>query len=431
MSGTARPGNPRPNLARGRWTGWLYLLGYPLPVILFALTVAGIGTVPAAGVGLLILAMCLPATRALTNLYRRDAARMLGEPVPAPYRSIDTSTGNWVTRVGRRAGDPQRWRDLLWLFAASTVGIVLSSLSVAFFLTIPWYLIQPFLMAVTPEGIFDTNYGIVNVDSVATSFLQWVFVPVGAALWWYVSPRLMQLHALLNRALLGPTRPVREQMLRERVSELAESRSEAVDVQAAELRRIERDLHDGAQARLVASGMTLGMAAETLENDPEAAKALLEEAQATTVNALEDLRTVVRGIHPPVLSDRGLVGAIQALAIEMAVPVQVTAELDGRPPAPVESAVYFAVAECLANVGKHAKASRTAVMFDHRDGALHVGVEDDGVGGAKLDAAAAGGLAGIQRRLAVFDGTLDLTSPAGGPTKVAMMVPCELSSART
>lgn len=420
------PGTSPPQISRGRWNCWLYMLALPLTVVLFVVTVVGLATAPVT-VGLLLLLLATPATRALANAYRREASRMLGQPVPAPY--LEDRGANWLTRLAYRVLDPQFWRDLLWLLLDMTVGMVLATLSVSLFLLVPWYLIQPFLMAVTPEGIFDTNYGIVEVNSVATSFWQYVFVPIGFVLWWYGAPRLMQLHARMDAALLGPVGGARVRVLEQRVSTLAETRSEAVDVQAAELRRIERDLHDGAQARLVSSGMTLGMAAETLDDDPEAAKAMLAEAQATTKHALEELRSVARGIHPQVLADRGLVGGVRALAVAMTIPVHVTATLDGRPPAPVESAMYFAVAESLANIGKHAKARQVVLSLDHAGGALHVTVEDDGVGGARLDPE--GGLAGIERRLGVFDGTLEVVSPAGGPTRLAMMVPCELSSERT
>jgi signal transduction histidine kinase len=138
------------------------------------------------------------------------------------------------------------------------------------------------------------------------------------------------------------------------------------------------------------------------------------------------VRTVVRGMHPPVLADRGLVGAVQALALDVAVPVTVQASLPGRPPAPVESAVYFAIAEALANVVKHSDASRAWVTVGHRDGMLHVVVGDDGIGGADVDAGS--GLRGIERRLGAFDGTLTLSSPSGGPTTLRMEVPCALSS---
>jgi signal transduction histidine kinase len=235
-------------------------------------------------------------------------------------------------------------------------------------------------------------------------------------------------NARLDAALLGHGRT---EVLRRRVRDLSESRAQSVDFSAAELRRIERDLHDGAQARMVALGMSLGMADELMERDPDAARRLLAEARTTSSAALGDLRAVVRGIHPPVLADRGLSGAVQALAMDMSIPVHVSVDMAGRPPAPIESATYFAVAECLANVGKHSGASRAWVSLSHSDGTLRVEVGDDGRGGARSDPAAGTGILGMMRRLAAFDGTLAMSSPVGGPTLVVMEVPCALSSVKT
>jgi signal transduction histidine kinase len=227
-------------------------------------------------------------------------------------------------------------------------------------------------------------------------------------------------HTLLNR---------REQALTDRVEVLTRTRRGALDVQAAELQRIERDLHDGAQARLVSVAMNLGLAEELLSKDPQSLTELLAEARSSTLTALDDLRTVMRGIQPPVLADRGLEGAIRALALDLAVPVTVSGEIPGRVPVPVETAAYFAVCECLANVVKHSGALRATVELGYGGGVLSVVVRDDGAGGASLSAGS--GLRGVARRLEVFDGTITLTSPAGGPTVVRMEVPCELSSPRT
>jgi signal transduction histidine kinase len=232
-------------------------------------------------------------------------------------------------------------------------------------------------------------------------------------------------HAWIRHALPN----AREQALTDRVEVLTRTRRGALDVQAAELQRIERDLHDGAQARLVSVAMNLGLAEELLSKDPQSLTELLAEARSSTLTALDDLRTVMRGIQPPVLADRGLEGALRALALDLAVPVTVSGEIPGRVPVPVESAAYFAVCECLANVVKHSDALRATVDLGYRDGVLSVAVRDDGVGGASLTAGS--GLRGVGRRLEVFDGTLTLTSPAGGPTVVRMEVPCELSSPRT
>src|SRR5579875_186275 len=222
---------------------------------------------------------------------------------------------------------------------------------------------------------------------------------------------------------------IRERELADRVDVLTRTRRGALDTQAAELQRIERDLHDGAQARLVSVAMSLGLAESLLVTNPDELTGLLTEARSTTLAALDDLRTVMRGIQPPVLADRGLEGAIRALALDVAVPVAIDGSLPGRAPVPVESAAYFAAAECLANVVKHSEAMSAWVDLRHRDGMLSVVVGDDGRGGASPDGGT--GLHGVARRLEVFDGTLAVSSPSGGPTTIAMEVPCELSSPRT
>ncbi|GAA2394149.1 hypothetical protein GCM10010404_59350 [Nonomuraea africana] len=196
---------------------------------------------------------------------------------------------------------------------------------------------------------------------------------------------------------------------------------ELADAQAAELRRIERDLHDGAQARLISIRMTLGLARSA--RDP---RELIEEAWESAGQALTDLRDLVRGIHPPVLADRGLVGAIQAAALLCPVPVRLDLELDGRPEAPVESALYFAVTEALSNVAKHSGARSAWVRLAHSGGVLRLTVGDDGRGGA--DPRAGTGLRGISRRLSAFEGTLTVHSPPGGPSELTMELPCALSS---
>jgi signal transduction histidine kinase len=194
-----------------------------------------------------------------------------------------------------------------------------------------------------------------------------------------------------------------------------------VDVQEAELRRIERDLHDGAQARLVALGMSLGMAEQKLAEDPEAARQLLAEARTNTGDALRELRDLARGIHPPVLADRGLAAAIQALAAASPITVSVSVDSAERPKAPVESAAYFVVAESLANAGKHARATHVDVRITRVGDVLNVTVTDNGVGGANPGG---GGLSGLARRVDALDGKLTIDSPSGGPTTIRAEMPC-------
>jgi signal transduction histidine kinase len=209
----------------------------------------------------------------------------------------------------------------------------------------------------------------------------------------------------------------------ERIAELEETRAGAVEHQESELARIERDLHDGAQARLVALGMQIGLAEQKLASDPAAAQALLAEARHGTREALAELRDLARGIHPPVLADRGLEAAVSALAARTPLRVDVKVDLPARPPQAVETAAYFVVAEALANSGKHAGAGRIEIGLHERDGCLVVEVKDDGVGGADADGS---GLRGLARRVGALDGRLEVVSPTGGPTTVRAVIPCEL-----
>ncbi|HEY7043292.1 MAG TPA: sensor domain-containing protein [Nocardioidaceae bacterium] len=366
-------------------------------------------------VGALMLLVFVPVVAALAQAHRHIASRVLLEPVRPFYKP--TKGLGVLGRLQRWAGDPARWRDYVWLFVSSTVGFTLGLIGTVLFLSIFWYLIYPFLFAVTPEGVFEEDLGFMVIDTQQETFLMWIGALVFFLLWWICIKPLVRLQAVIDRALLSS----RTQRLEQRVEHLSTSRAATVDQSAAEIRRIERDLHDGAQARLVSLGMSLGMADELLAHDPEAARKMLSEARLTTSAALGDLRSVVRGIHPPVLADRGLGGAVQALAMDMAIPVTVTVMLAKRPPAPVESAAYFAVAESLANIGKHANASRAWISVEQRNSDLHIEVGDDGRGGANPESGT--GLRGVVRRLSAFDGTLALSSPDGGPTLVTVDIP--------
>jgi len=216
---------------------------------------------------------------------------------------------------------------------------------------------------------------------------------------------------------------------RSRIKELTEIQADVTKAQAVELERIERGLHDGAQARIVALGLSIGAAEHLLETDPEAARAILITARESSAAALAELRALVRGINPPVLAERGLVDAVRALALDAPVPVVVAAAVPSRPERPVESAVYFAVSELLANVAKHARATQVGIDLGYDGKTLTATVTDNGAGGATSSAAAdsGSGLNGIERRLAAFGGRLEIDSPAGGPTRITVAVPCALS----
>jgi signal transduction histidine kinase len=251
----------------------------------------------------------------------------------------------------------------------------------------------------------------------------------GAALFalglWLVPP-------VMREHLSGGADPelaARAQQLTQRVQTLTRTRSDAVDTAVTELRRIERDLHDGAQARLVALGMSLQAAERLFPSNPQAALALVAEAKENSSRALTELRDLVRGIYPPVLADRGLADAVRSLVLDTPLHAEVDIDLPGEVELPVAAAVYFSVAEALANVTKHAEARSVRIVLSHAAGMLRAEVTDDGAGGA--DPALGTGLAGVERRLATFDGILAVSSPPGGPTIVVIEVPCALSSAKT
>jgi signal transduction histidine kinase len=317
----------------------------------------------------------LKLTRGFVEQHRRWNTRVMGFPTPGAYKPIPD--GNWFRKLWTIARDPATWLDLAWLVVNSTLGFAVH-LSVV--------ILSPF---------------------------------VG----WLVNPYIMRFYAVITQRMLAPARST---LLESRVEELTSSRAETVDAHATELRRVERDLHDGAKARLVALGMSLGMAEEAIDRDPEVLRELLAEARVTSGQALEELRDLVRGIHPPVLADRGLEGAIRALGLACTVPTEVEIDLPARPSAPVESAAYFAVSEALVNVMKHSGAGKAWVRVSYGDGRLLMLVGDDGRGGA--DASGGTGIRGLERRLGVFDGTVFISSPPGGPTVVSMDLPCELAT---
>ncbi|MFB4307215.1 sensor histidine kinase [Actinomadura sp. GTD37] len=396
------------------------VLAYAVNLPLFILAVLSIAFIPL-GVGVVLAPPVLLAIRAVANLQRTLAADWHDVPIPVPYRPEPAGASGPVGRLRWVLGDPATWRDLLWSLLNVPVALVLGVLAGG--LTV--YGLEGVFVAWWVALLTDYGWGPFWMidDYGAAGFAGTVG---GGALLLVLSlpaaGAILKAHALFGRSLLAPTRSA----LAERVRRLTETRSETVDASAAELRRIERDLHDGAQARLVALSMNIGLAEEMMKHDPETARKLLAEARQASGSALTELRDLVRGIHPPVLAERGLDGAVRALALTLPLPVDVHVELPGRAEAPVESAAYFAVAEMLANVVKHSAARRAWIQIEHSGGRLLMIVGDDGAGGA--DPAAGGGMRGIERRLAAFDGTMAVTSPPGGPTVVTLELPCALSS---
>jgi signal transduction histidine kinase len=468
------PGLPAPRgfwrrlwaIVSERWIwraqGWLVLritVGFALALALISLLAAGLGllsaplwyrsvhygtetgawridslgrAVAAMPVGALALALALVLARAATAPSRALANATLGTG------SAPASGGSGAPSAS--GGGPGARRALA-IHAVASAGFA-SLLILIWALTSLGYFwpVWPMLVLAAALGLhavvvfvnenrawllerrLDRGFGIhAGVWVVLIGFLTGVWGASGGGYFWPVWPLLAGLIAVgVNAAALLMTGD--RTALTERISTLEESRAGAVDVQEAELRRIERDLHDGAQARLVALGMSLGMAEQKLTSEPEAAAELLADARAGAGEALRELRDLARGIHPPVLADRGLGAAVRALAAASPISVTVSATVPDRPKPPVESAAYFVVAEALANAGKHSGARRVDVRILSGDGVVSVEVHDDGTGGADP---AGGGLSGLRRRVEALDGSLRVVSPPGGPTTIRAELPCE------
>ena len=364
----------------------------------------------AVGVGVVPVPMSLLGVRRRASQQRRFALEWSGVSIATPYRPRPDEVSNGLIGRLQRCKwlltDPATWRDLLWTLVNAPVGIALGAL-------------PAFGVVAGAVGLLSGVWLHPGHLGELPLFLGMLLVGVLAG------PLVLKTYAHFSALLLAPTR---EEMAAS-LDRLNESRSQVVDASAAELRRIERDLHDGAQARLVSLGMSIGLAEQVVRDNPDLALKLLAEARASSGQALSDLRHLIRGIHPPVLAERGLDGAVRALAVSLPLPVELRIELEGRPPAPVESAAYFAIAEVLANVVKHSAARSAWVQLAYEPGRLVAIVGDDGTGGAIPRAG--GGLRGIERRVAAFDGLIAVTSPVGGPTVVTMELPCALSLART
>jgi signal transduction histidine kinase len=355
------------------------------------LEIAAIGTIAVLGIWLLPETVLL--IRRISGAKRSMTAAWTGQEIPEAYQPI---TGRLRDRLRTAVRDPGTLADLRWMAANYVYGLL-------------GLLALPLWLAGLP------------VDGVRCGLLRRppVVLPLIS--------RLADLDAAWSAALL---RPSPKALLAKRVEQLTQTRAGAIAAHSAELRRIERDLHDGAQARLVSLSMRIGLAKRAYERDPQAGRRLLDEAQEHAEQALAELRHVVRGIHPPILTDRGLAGAVRALAASSGLDVTVQADdLDDGPRAPVavESAAYFVVAEALTNAAKHSGSARAAVRLARTRTGLRVVVRDEGKGGATTpDGADAGGtgLPGMRRRVAALDGTFAVTSPAGGPTIIEAELPC-------
>jgi signal transduction histidine kinase len=389
--------------AAARYAGGLLAGGF-IALAAIPLLVLGLGTLvisPLGDLGVPFLAVTTGLVRPLSRAERRRVRLVTGATVAEAYKPL---RGSLAARVRTLLSDVGTWRDLGWLL----VQIVAGGVGLAFLAAA---VVGPLFMAAVPVQ-FLRGAG----DGKVLDLL-----PLGAfftAVGWSGCSPVAKALAVLSGQMLEPDEAAQ---LRAQMEHLAETRDETVDARAAELRRIERDLHDGAQARLVSLAMSLGMAEDEFDRDPGAARQLVAEARVSARAALNELRHLVRGIHPPVLTERGLGGAVEALALASAVPVEVDVALDERLPAPLESALYFVIAEAMANIARHSEATWAFVRLWTEQGKLRLMVHDDGHGGA--DPARGSGLRGIGARLAAFDGKFTLSSPVGGPTELFAELP--------
>lgn len=392
---------------RKRWAQPLRGAGYLL------------GGLPTAVATVIALPLLLLPSRAhaWANWHQRRAGLLLGVPLPVRPAPRHCGPCAWWHRIHT---DPAARRDLLWLPAHVATALPLglaALLCLGNVLTAGWAMT---LWWALPEQAVPKLLGDIPVTGWAIALtaapLQ-IVVLTGLA--WWGGPPLARAHARICLAVLSP--PAAQRLTR-RVEVLTRTRADALDAHAAELRRIERDLHDGVQARLVAVAVRLGVARESLTEAPEGVPELVREAHEEIEEAMSELRTVVRTAYPPILADRGLGGALAALAAGCGVPTRVHIGDLGAVPAAVEAVAYFVVAEALTNTAKHARAAQVEVRVRRTGAALSVQVTDDGIGGA--DDTLGTGIAGIHRRVLALDGSAVVTSPPGGPTTIAVEVPC-------
>lgn len=363
-------------------------------------------------------------TRPVCRAVRFLVDRWTGTAIPDAYRPLvpvtrmatrywwngyDYQRFRWISVLHRwiltRVRDPASWRDMIWILTAPvTVGVV----AAAPLALIAGGVIGSVSPALLPLPEPDASRVSVAVLSTALGVL---LLPAG---WRLAVP--------VARRFLGPSALVR---FATRIAALVQGRADLTQAQEAELRRIERNLHDGAQARLVSIGLSLSAAERLVDTDPNEVKALLRQTRENSLAALRELRELAQGIVPPVLVERGLVDAIRALALDSPVRAVVRSTLDDRLETPIESGLYFATAELVTNAVKHSHGSAIDITVDRTRKGVAIAVTDDGQGGARLGAGS--GLVGLQTRLNAFDGGLRIDSPPGGPTRVTVEVPCASS----
>ncbi|TXK11264.1 sensor histidine kinase [Microbacterium saccharophilum] len=391
----------------------LGIVGTALFTVLITFLSLGVSLLVAAGIGLLFLVAFVYLLWATGWLeYERvDGLYGYGLPPLRARRSGVPGFGGWLRTLWQQFIDGPMWRGVASAAISTVLGLVVLP-------AVAWLVGSVVLLFAPLTGADTARIPATGIDVGG----EWA-LPVGI-LGIIVSAALLLgialLHAVLTRAILVPSR---EALLAEQARTAGVQRAGAVRASEVERTRIERDLHDGVQPRLVSVGMTLGLAQQKIDSDPVAAKALIDEAHTSTKAAITELRQLARGIHASVLDDRGLDAALSALAARSHVPVHLDVRVDGRCSATAEAAVYFAIAESLTNAAKHSRATDCRVVVRRRDdGTLWARVEDNGVGSARV--LPGGGLDGITNRILAAGGTARLDSPAGGPTSLEVSVPC-------
>ncbi len=389
----------------------LGVIGSGLLALLTGLLGLGVGLILAAGIGLLLLVGLVYGLFGLAwfEVARVDGLYSLGLSRLAWRSRTAPGFGGWLRSLGRQAVDGRMWRAVANFAIACVAGGLV--------LRLCWWVFWSAVIAFAPlttEGAVDGIFG-------SRILVEWA--PVAGILGVILGTAGIIGIALLHRILsLAIVRTSREAELAEEVRTTAAQREGAVRAADVERTRIERDLHDGVQPRLVSVGMTLGLAQQKIDADPAAAKALIEEAHTSTKAAITELRQLARGIHTSVLDDRGLDAALSALASRSHVPVHLDVRTDGRCSRDAEAAIYFTIAESLTNAAKHSRGTECRVVVRSREGVLWARVEDNGVGGAQVQPG--GGLDGITNRVLAAGGTFRLDSPVGGPTALEVTVPC-------
>jgi signal transduction histidine kinase len=407
-----------------RWSTWWSLvhlvsglvIGYVVTIFVVvgaAVSLSLVVVFPLAMVGIWILFM---VGHAMAVIERSRYGAFCEVDLSDPAAALQGA--NVWRRALARLRSPSRWRELLYLLLRLPVSALEVTLALLVWSGSIALVALPFYVDDLPDG--EAGFALFTIGPGPAA---WLAAAVGLAVLLYLAPGatnvLAQADVAFGRSLLahGSKTEIEEAVVR-----LESSRLAAVDSAEAERRRIERDLHDGAQQRLITAAMDLGIARERLVSDPESGRALVAGAHEEVKAALRELRDLVRGIHPVILEDRGLDAALSAVVARIPVPVELHVASEPRPSPAVESAAYFIVCEALANVTRHSGANRAWVTIRREPDRLLLVVGDDGVGGA--DPARGTGLGGLADRVAALGGTLHIDSPAGGPTQIEVQIPC-------